>query len=167
MEPPADRMSHAEIAQFQRREWKVQRAGWMVLAAFLGAGLAGLFGRGPLSHATAHDSGGWRLEYERFTRNHSPSRLTMLVPSRGQPDDTVSVWIDRRYADQLHIQEIRPTPLTVAVQSDRLIYRFLAGEGIGTLRIVFDFEPQAIGRLRARAGPLGSEGLSFSQLVYP
>ena len=49
------RVGDLEIEQdhdFQRRSWRLQRAGWIVLSLVLLAGLLGLFGSGPLAHAT-------------------------------------------------------------------------------------------------------------------
>lgn len=56
-----------EVSQdlnFQRREWVVQRVGWVVMAVLLVAALLGLFGPGPLSKSIAGSaSGPVRAEY--------------------------------------------------------------------------------------------------------
>ena len=67
---------------FQRREWSIQRAGWLVMATIVIAGLIGLFGAGPLSSANA-EAGPLQLQYSRFERRHAPSELDRVAkPSR-------------------------------------------------------------------------------------
>src|SRR6186997_936936 len=72
--PAAQRMSQIhsiegleidEDLALQRAEWRTGRAAWIGFAALLLAGLAGLFGSGPISHgAIRGQSVG--LEYERI-----------------------------------------------------------------------------------------------------
>jgi hypothetical protein len=161
----ADPLSAEATSRFQRREWAVQRGGWVVLSTLLVASAAGLFGQGPLARAEIGDSRGWQLEYDRFARNYSQTRLAITSPA-GHEGDTVVVWIDRDYADHVEIQESDPAPVSVSARSDRLVYRFLAA-GPGPVRIVFNMEPQTAGRLRGRVGFADSDGVAFSQLVYP
>lgn len=159
--------SPAEIARFRRREWAVQRLGWVVLWVFLLSGAAGLFGRGPMARAHAADQSGWRIEYERFARNRTPTTLTMTIPVGGLRGDTAAVWLDRKYAEQVAIERVTPEPVTVAVEPGRLIFHFLVSRAEGSVRVAFDLQPQAVGWLHGRAGSLGSLGIAFTQLVYP
>lgn len=160
-------LSPAQVARFQRREWAVQRAGWLVLWAFLLCGAAGLFGRGPVAHAHVVGLNGWRVDYDQFARNGTPTTLTMTIPAAGAQGDTATVWLDREYADRVDIQRVTPDPVEVGVDPGRLVYRFLVSRGQGSVRVVFDLQPQAVGRLRGKAGLLNSRGLAFTQLVYP
>jgi hypothetical protein len=162
----ADPASPDAITEFQRREWAVRRAGWVVLSALLAAGALGLFGQGPLARAQAGADEGWLLEYDRFVRSNTPSRLAVTLPA-GRHGDTASIWIDRGYADRVEIQESNPTPLSVTARADRLIYRFLVIGGPTPIRVVFDVEPQTAGRLRGRVGIADSVSVGFVQLVYP
>lgn len=166
MKESAPTLSPAQVASFQRREWAVQRAGWVVLWVFLLGGAAGLFGRGPVAHAHVVDASGARMDYDRFARNRTPTDLTMTIPADGH-GDTATVWLDRRYADQVDIQRVTPEPVEAAVEPGRIVYRFLVSRGQGSVRVTFDLQPQALGRLRGRVGLLNSRGIAFSQLVYP
>ncbi len=167
MKESAATLSPAQVASFQRREWAVQRAGWLVLWGFLLCGAAGLFGRGPLAHAHVADPNGGSVDYERFARNRTPTDLTMTIPAADRHGDTATVWLDRQYADQVDIQRVTPEPVEVAVEPGRVVYRFLVSRGQGSVRVTFDLQPQAVGTLHGMAGLLNSRGIAFSQLVYP
>jgi hypothetical protein len=164
MNDSAQRESSLRVADFQRREWTVQRYAWLVMWAILGAGIAGLFGRGPLARARIETSG-WRVEYERFARNNTQTSLAITLPT-AQSGDTATLWVDRVYAEAMDIRRVTPEPLTVSVRPDRLVYRFLTG-GAGSVRLVFDLEPQEIGRMNGLLGSSGSGTVTFSQLIYP
>jgi len=52
----AERAGDLEIDEdlsFQRREWRVQRGGWVVMAVLILLALLGLTGRGPIRQPTA------------------------------------------------------------------------------------------------------------------
>ena len=38
-----------DFPDFQRRSWRLRRLAWLLMALVLGAGAAGVFGRGPLA----------------------------------------------------------------------------------------------------------------------
>lgn len=40
-----------EDPAFQHRQWRVQRVGWLTIGLLLVLALAGVFGKGPASHA--------------------------------------------------------------------------------------------------------------------
>ena len=56
----------------QRREWRIERVGWVLMAGLLLAGLLGLLGDGPLSRATAGSAGALSVEYDRLQRAAAP-----------------------------------------------------------------------------------------------
>jgi hypothetical protein len=162
----AEPSSPVEVAEFQRREWAVQRSGWVLLWALLAAAAAGLFGRGPLAQAHVIAAAGWRVDFERFARKHTPTQVVVMIPPTAGGSDTTSLWLDRGYADAVEFQQILPEPVGEAVSSDRLVYRFLI-DGSRPVRFVFEVEPERTGRLRGRLGLVGGDSVSFTQLVYP
>jgi hypothetical protein len=54
---PSSQFQIDEDLNFQRREWKIQRAGWVTMALVIIAALLGVFGAGPLSSATIETEG--------------------------------------------------------------------------------------------------------------
>src|SRR5215218_6611781 len=66
---------------FERKYYRVQRSIWVLLVLFLLAGIAGLFGRGPLSTTTRRSADGTvRLTYERLARFRTPTAMMVEAP---------------------------------------------------------------------------------------
>lgn len=155
-----------EDFEFEQRQWRIQRAGWAIMALILLGALLGLFGDGPLSHAQA-SSGALRVEYERFLHADAPATLRISV--HAPPPGPVRLGIDRRYLDAVPMKQIRPRPVQVIAAGDELLYEFAAPAG-GDLHVSIDASPEAPGlpqatvRLVQRAGPAP---LHFRQLIYP
>ena len=69
---------------FQRSEWRIQRAGWIVWSLVIIAGLIGLLGSGPMSHKeTAATDGSLKIDYDRYLHYHHPTQLTLSVGEVG------------------------------------------------------------------------------------
>src|SRR5688572_20481984 len=82
--PEPERVGTLEVHQdmeFQQREWRVQKLGWILMFLFIAAAVAGAFGAGPVSNATAGEQGSavW-VDYERFGRRGGP--LTLRIHAR-------------------------------------------------------------------------------------
>jgi hypothetical protein len=167
------RAGHLEIdhdMEFQRREWDVQRVGWIAIALVMLAAALGLFGRGPLARASAgsHAAGSpLTLEYERFLRKHSSTSLVVQLAPNATPDGLARVWIDRTYVDRVEIDETVPRPSNVSADADRVVYTFHLDDPARAARVVFELQPDDKGVLEGRIGLASSPPVSFRQLVYP
>ena len=89
------RVGDLEVSQdldHEKKFWLVQRIGWALLFLLWLAGVAGLFGSGPLSGSTA-SAPDLRLEYDRFVRG-APAELSEGAWSaiRGLAADLPAVW---------------------------------------------------------------------------
>src|SRR3954466_13413972 len=91
---------------FQRRFQRVQTVAWRVLALLPVAAVAGLFGGGLFSQATAGGDG-VTASYDRFGRRSVDTQLKVTV-MRARPPATVS--ISREFLDRYRVSEIRPLP---------------------------------------------------------
>ncbi|HEX2280908.1 MAG TPA: hypothetical protein VHG52_04005, partial [Thermomicrobiales bacterium] len=100
-EPVGD-LEHDRDLRFQRREWTIQRGGWLAMVAIIGAALIGLLGAGPLSSATA-ESGPLQLQYTRFERRHAPTALELSVARGAANQDQVDVWVSADYLARVEI----------------------------------------------------------------
>jgi hypothetical protein len=153
---------------FQRREWTAQRIGWAAMGLVALAGLAGVFGHGPVARAEARNAdGSLRLQYERFARKRAEGTLQLRLGSGVAVADTVRVWIDRPTIEALGIQQITPEPAGVDAGADQYVYSFTVADGAAPATILFDIEPDEPGWHRGRIGVAGREALSFGQFVYP
>jgi hypothetical protein len=151
---------------FQRREWTVQRVGWVVMAVLVLAALLGLFGVGPLSAATV-DEGGLTVEYARFTRYRAPGTLRFAIPAEATTSGQVRLWLDRGTLDEIEVQAFVPEPDSAAGGEDRVVYTFQADEPGQPMVVVLDLTHEALGTRTIRAGIIDGPDVSFWQLTYP
>lgn len=167
----ADRMARdLEIEQdltFQRREWRVQRVAWVVLALLLLLGLVGAFGDGPLSRRTLRSPDGRLVvRVQAMERHRSPSAIVLRVrPEDGK--DTVQVWLNREFAEHQHFETIHPEPESVTVGQDRLVYEFSVGGADDVVEIAFDSLPEGIGAKHVQLGLVDGPSVAFGQFVFP
>lgn len=97
--------------EFQRREWRWERAGWAAMAALLVAGLAGLLGSGPASWARAEGSAGLvEVEYQRVTHHEADDSLTLTLAPRAAQTGTVTVEFTGSWVAGVDVQGITPQP---------------------------------------------------------
>ncbi|MBI3127160.1 MAG: hypothetical protein HYZ11_06120 [Candidatus Tectomicrobia bacterium] len=148
----------------QLREWRVQRALWILLILILISALAGAFGGGPLSRAVAGDAAeSFWLEYERFGRYKSTSLLKVHAGER--TGRTIALRLSNDYLDQIEIERITPEPAWTETFSTHTAFHFAAGAG-STLLATIQFRPKRIGRIHGAAGA-GGASLPFAHWVYP
>ncbi len=158
-----------EDLTFLKRAWKVERVGWIVMALIVLAALLGLFGRGPLSRATAGTTGDpVRLEYERFTRHSSPATLQVhLAPKVADNNGTARVWLDREYMQDVNIEDISPEPERMEAGRDGIVYVFRIAHPDRPTRVTFHIQPNGYGSRPGRIGLMGKEPLRFRQFIFP
>ena len=165
------RVGDLEIQQdleFQQREWRMQRIGWVIIALLLLATVLGLLGSGFLSQATAGASGDplW-LEFERFAHLQAPTTVKAHVGANAGAEDEVRLWLNRPYLERVEIQSISPEPDSVEATAGRLIYVFKVAEPNQPIEVDFYLQPTDFGRLEGQIGLDEGPSLNFNHLVYP
>jgi hypothetical protein len=154
--------------EYQRREWVIQRIGWMAMLLPLVAAFHGLLGNGPLTDAPASSSdGAVTIEYFRIARHHQPRTLSVTVAPDVVENGEVKIWIDRAYADQFGLQNIVPDPDSADVEPDRVIYTFTTGQANGPLTVTFSYNHDGFWRQHGRVGLIGGPTISFTQFLFP
>lgn len=150
----------------QRRLWRFQRAGWIAMSLVLILALAGLFGTGPLSRTTrTADAGAVSVEYDRFIRYDSPTRLRVHAPL--ETDTTVRVFLSQEYLDRVLVTNVTPHPDAVTVQSDGAVYRFHATTSGRAITVIFDIKSDTIGPLSGTIGIPERSLMTIQQFSYP
>jgi hypothetical protein len=158
-----------EDVVFQRREWLIQRAGWVALGTLVAAAALGVFGSGPLSSARA-GSPNTRLwaEYERFVRAGAPTRVivrgTMLERASGSGFE---LRLPREYFESFRVEHVSPEPQAIAIGRDEVSLQF--GRGAirgGQFTVIFDLEPVRTGRHAAAIHVTDAQSLAFTQFAY-
>jgi hypothetical protein len=153
---------------FERRDWIVERVGWVVIAIVVIAALAGLFGPGPLSWTTAGEQGGplW-LEYARFGRLEAPLTLRVhLGPNIGQ-QGPARIWVSRKYLEGVHIERISPQPEQVEAGPEQLTYVFSISDPSGPTAVTFSLKTEHFGRQHGCVGIANGPTQCFRQFIYP
>lgn len=149
-------------AEWQSREWLIQRAMWFAGALLLTAAVAGVFGGGgPLATARLAGSG-FTLEYERFDRRDEPSELNFSLES--SPEEVV-VELDRELAAGIDIERVVPEPDSSALTERGLSMTFTStGDGSEVISIEYRVD-------RAGILPIGvsvnGQRADAKSLVYP
>ena len=113
---------------FQRRQWMIQRVGWVTMGLVMIAGLIGLMGTGPLSKTSTGDpDDGLQINFQRFDRRHAPSEMRIDIAGDAIYEGEAQVWIDRRFLDRIELEQVIPEPEDVRSEPNREIYVFRAG----------------------------------------
>lgn len=152
---------------FQQRLWLMQRLGWGVITCIIIAALLGLLGSGPLSSCSIESSKQtFSLEYERFLRHHTATRLRIKLPLHGQTQEA-RVWYDSGLIDEMIVAHIVPPPLRTEVDGQGLTYIFRVINQTEPLSVTFSLEPQSFGVLSGRVGVAQNDAINIRQFVYP
>lgn len=151
----------------QRREWRIERIGWVVMGALLLAGLLGLLGSGPLARAQA---GGDALsvDYECLQRAKAPTEYRFEVNPALMGGGPVRLRFDDVLLEEVKLERIVPEPDTVRAGPGYTEFEFAMGPGTGApAQITFQFEPTTFGHVAGRVTAPGTEPLVLDQFVFP
>jgi hypothetical protein len=169
--PHPRRVGDMEVGQdlaYQRREWLVERIGWVVMATVVLAALVGLLGRGPLSSARqADDQGGLSLDYERFLHYRDHTTLKVTIAKGSAETRHVRVWLSRAYLESMRPLKIVPQPEREEIGGERQVFVFRRADHDAPLTIIFHVEPDDFGSLPGKLGIDDGAALDFWQFVYP
>ena len=162
MRDPDEGLDLHQDARFQRREWRAQRIGMVLLFAFVGAGALGLCGgRGPLSGATLHGDG-LRLDYARIGRSSALAELRVELARAG----AAVLHLDRNWLEQVEVQGVTPRPAAIVGHGETLAFRFDVADAALPLVVVFHTKFSRAGVLRGRVALAGGPSLAFTQFVH-
>src|SRR5687768_15829217 len=94
---------------FLKKEWRVQRLGWIAFALLALLGLAGVLGRGPVAVQEAGDDA-LRVEYEGILRHAAISDLKITVGPSATADSMFRLYLSADYLAQFDVQSVLPEP---------------------------------------------------------
>jgi hypothetical protein len=162
---PAGRIELSDDPQFTKKSWIAERVGWGFLGFLLLAAVLGVLGPGLFSSRTAAGRS-LTVEYDRF--GNFKTEATMVVRLSAGPEDggRVALWIDRKYLDEVSLQEILPLPLETRSGQDRTVYVFAAPPDESRIHVRFRVVPEKPGRLAGRLGR-ENESVDVRQFIYP
>jgi hypothetical protein len=153
---------------YQQREWLFERCGWIFMTVVVCAAMAGLLGRGPLSHTTrTAEDGTLRIEFDRFLHLHDPTVLVVRAPRGSEGKSHVRLWIDQEYLDAIEIRRLSPEPQRIEIAAGGQAFLFPVDDSEAAATVVLHAEPNAIGALRGKIGLQGRPPLTLDQFVLP
>jgi hypothetical protein len=147
--------------QFLRRERIAQRAGILLLSIFVLAGIAGLFGNGPLSEVSL-TSGSTTIQYERFARHTFRTRLEISVADAN--GSTLAIRIPRAFLDRVDMLEVRPANTLTHLDGDAAIFEVPVVDGVTTLQL--HYEPNDYGVLEMDIAAGSQPAAHVRQIVF-
>lgn len=154
--------------EFESRWWRVQRIVWVILVLILLAGVAGLFGHGPLSEATAHPPRSQlRVRYDRLARRETPSSLKLRLEKAALASGLVRIRLNRALLDHMQLKQIVPTPLESEPLADGARFVFRTDPSRESAVIIFIENPATPGFVEAEVCVEGAEPVRFRQFVFP
>jgi hypothetical protein len=139
------------------------------MIVFVLAGLLGLLGAGPLGHRSiAASDGAVEVEYERFLRRGTRTRLLVRVRPTGADAPVLELRLARSYLDQMRVESVFPTPRQVQAGRDHVVLDFeVDPRQPGPLTIAIHMLPQGIGGRWGAVGVGAGPELGFRQWVNP
>lgn len=158
-----------ELAEFQheerfhRREWTVQRAGWLLLALLIVSGLLGLLGHGPLAHRQLA-IGEAVLEMDRFARRNAAQEWK-IQPAANADASQLIVRIETALLAAYEISRIVPEPASQRIEGRNVVMLFDGADAQGD--IVFHVEAQQFGSSAGEIQVGTAPPAHVSQFVYP
>lgn len=166
MAPTAKRLQIDEDLSHQRREWRLERMGWAVMAVLLAAALLGLLGDGPMGRVRA-DGPGASLEYDRLQRAAAPTEYRFAIDPALAVDGRVRLRFDETLLEEVELLSIVPEPEAVATGPGYVEYAFAVHGPGARAPVSFRFQPTTFGRVSGRVTPVGGQPLALDQFVYP
>ncbi|WP_448681140.1 hypothetical protein [Pseudomonas nicosulfuronedens] len=152
-----------ERMEDQRLAWKLERVSLIVLIGIILLALTGVFSSGPLSSArVASDGGRIEVEYERFERLGSSSRLHITL--RGEANQPARLRLDGDLLGAHDLQSLQP-PLPARSWLGGMELQGQLDQR-GELHLYLALLATQAGLLAHRFEYAG-EQLQFRQFVYP
>jgi hypothetical protein len=155
-----------EQTRFQRREWAAQKAGTIVLVAFILAALVGLLGAGPLASTTRSSPQGLiSVELDRVTRFEADDSMTMTFAPQAVENGTITLELTGPWTSGIDLQTITPEPSEQQAISGGIVMTFPADPTAET-DVSFSFAAQEHLTLEGRA-TVREDTVTFTQFVLP
>jgi hypothetical protein len=155
-----------EDLDFQRSWWKFERFVWSFFLLLLVLDLAGLFGRGPLSHAHLEASdNSIAVEYEKIARAETPSILDISFGPSAIQDGKVRLFVSESIVKALGAQRLSPAPLATEIGNAGLTYIWPASAPPASVQ--FALQPSSPGIFHFTLQVPGAQPVTARVVVMP
>jgi hypothetical protein len=161
---------------FERKWRRLELTSHAVMALFVLAALAGLFGRGPFSHRSDRTADGrLALDFEPVARWGTTTQITVhFANSNGSKTAaettaaSAQLFVNNAVIEPLGLQQVIPEPDSTEAVGGGAIFQFAIPANSDGASVRFVLKPSGVGFVKAevREG-LGGQALAWSQLVLP
>lgn len=166
-----ERVGDLEINEnlaFQRREWTVERIGWLSLGVVILLAVAGLFGHGPISWTSAStDDGSLKVDFERFGRRGGTQDLVITAASSAADSGQWQIDMSLAYSKTMDVDSITPQPESVESVAGGIRYTFTQPEPGVDLEATFSVTPDGIANTSGEIGLAEGPSVRISHFLFP
>jgi hypothetical protein len=156
-----DRSDAVAKLRSQERVWKWERAGWILMALFLVAGLADVLGPTPRSKRLVRQGSFLHL-VKQTPPAESPVRLE--IQARASAEKDLVVRIKSACLEKSQVQSIVPSPSRIITAQDWRYYVFAAAAPNETVTAVFRLKNNGTGTAPVNLEVAEGELVSFNQV---
>ena len=152
---------------FETRWLRAEQIGRVVMVLFVGAGLAGLLGRGPFSHRTEQTAeSALTVDFEPIARSQAPTQVTFHIDN---PTDapTLDLLIGTNSVEPMGLQRIMPEPAATKAVTDGLVLTLAIPPGTKNTEIRLMMQPSSLGPNQLVARLEGHAPIRWTQFVMP
>jgi hypothetical protein len=163
--PELPPLSVAEAPHFEDRWARAKLVLVWLMGLIVLAGLAGAFGRGPLSRASAEaPAHGATVSYERVQGKGTPGQILVEL-KRASPDTQADITLDPALAEHLSLTTTQPRSSAEWTSAEGETHRFLLGPH-GRGKVVLFVQPSKPGLVHG-ALTLNGERVPINLLIWP
>lgn len=157
-----------EDIKSQERIWKAQRIGRILFAIILLAGIAGVFGNGPLSNHQVSKNG-LTVQYERIAYRDTDQTMSIRFPLSWAQNGKARIWIDQDSLSRLRLSRIRPEPDNNRLAGSRILFEYNVSEKSkdGLVEIALDFRSESFGSRLVEVGVENGPAVKLTQFYWP
>lgn len=156
-----------EDLEFLRKEWRIQRIGWIVMLLTLLLGLAGAFGRGPLAAADAGNRDTLAVSYDRIVRHGAETEVRITAGPRLHSDTLLRIFISADYLHATHVMDVIPEPVASGTKGEFVYYDFQRLDPGTSSEIVLHLNAISYWSTGARIFAHGARPVDFDQVILP
>ena len=154
--------------RFTRRDWTVERAGWVGMGLVVLAGLLGAFGKGRLSAATASVGGQpLRVEYERIARPGATSTMHLVLAPGAAPAGSARLLIDHEHLHGVELRHITPEPDSSWLTPEYVGFAVSVPDPTDSATVSVTVQPDEYWSRSARVALNDGPAVSFRQFILP
>jgi hypothetical protein len=151
--------------EFEHKWGTFERVVWIIFGLLIAAGLAGLFGRGPLNKVKRTLPDGTTVQYERVVRFKSPSAVVFTLPVH---QGAATVEANNAVVEKLGLQSLFPRP-TLNIGSPQVgpfLFRASSPDAQNVF-VELAMQPSAIGPVTSTYRINGLTSVSIQQFIVP